>query len=410
MPVARTVLAAGADVIAVARLEHALALREAGVSAPILLYAGLRPDPAVVEAIARHNVTVTVVDASDLAAFGSGGRPVRAVVKVDVGLARLGVEPPGAVALVRAVHEHPALDLAGVYTHLHVPPGAPDDVGPYVEWQFERFAGVLDALASAAIDVPLRIAVSSGAIRLLDGMTLNGIDVGTLLFGLDPPNSSDRPGRDLGLRPALVKLSTRLSQVRDVRRDDFPRQSPIPTGRIVRLGVIPMGASDGFLGISTGEVLVGGQRGNGAGDLARTHPPGPHRHRRPRRRRGGDHRPPGRRRDHAARHRGGEGPVRHGAGAGPDHGVRGAPLRRRLIRVEQDVAEAVDRRGPARPHQHGRVETLDRGRPLHSVTFAQLGAVDDQRVDEALGAELDRPTSRTPTAGAAGAAARVRVE
>jgi alanine racemase len=112
--------------------------------------------------------------------------------------------------------------------------------------------------------VPLRVAVSSGAIRLLDGMTLNGIDVGTLLFGLDPPNSSDLPGRerrDLGLRPALVRLVTRLSQVRDVRRDEFAAQSPIPTGRVVRLGVIPMGASDGFLGISTGEVLVGGRRG-----------------------------------------------------------------------------------------------------------------------------------------------------
>ena len=45
------------------------------------------------------------------------------------------------------------------------------------------------------------------------------------------------------------------------RRDDFPAQSPIPTGRPVRLGVIPMGASDGFLGISTGDVLVGGRRG-----------------------------------------------------------------------------------------------------------------------------------------------------
>jgi alanine racemase len=129
-----------------------------------------------------------------------------------------------------------------------------------VAWQFERFAAVLDELAAAGIDVPLRIAVSSGAIRLLDGMTLNGIDVGTLLFGLDPPNSSDLPDRELGLRPSLVRLVTRLSQVRDVRRDEFPAQSPIPTGRVVRLGVIPMGASDGFLGISTGEVLVGGRR------------------------------------------------------------------------------------------------------------------------------------------------------
>ena len=51
LPVARTVVAAGADVIAVARLEHAVALREAGIRVPVLLYAGLRPLPAVVHAV-----------------------------------------------------------------------------------------------------------------------------------------------------------------------------------------------------------------------------------------------------------------------------------------------------------------------------------------------------------------------
>ena len=257
LPVARTVLAAGAEVLAVARVEHALTLRTAGIGVSILLYAGLRPDPDLVAAVERHDVTVTIVDASDVAAYSAAGGPIRCLVKVDVGLARLGVEPEAALPLIRAIAAAPSLRLAGIYTHLHVPPGPVDAVSDYVRWQFDRFRGLLDEADAADIDVPLRIAVSSGAIRLLDGMTLNGIDVGTLLFGLDPPGWANR---DLGLRPALVRLRTRLSQVRDVRRDAFPEQSPIPTGRPVRLGVIPMGASDGFVGFSTGQVLVAGQR------------------------------------------------------------------------------------------------------------------------------------------------------
>ena len=88
-------------------------------------------------------------------------------------------------------------------------------------------------------------------------MTLNGIDVGTLLFGLDPAGP---PHRDLGLRRAFIGLRSRLSQVRDTQRDEFAEFSPIPAGRPVRLGVIPFGAVDGLLGLSVGHVLIGGRR------------------------------------------------------------------------------------------------------------------------------------------------------
>ena len=257
LPVARTVLAVGADQVAVARLEHALELRAAGIRVPIVLYAGLRPEPDLIAAVARNDVTVTIVDEADMRAYATTSEPIRALVKVDVGLGRLGIEPDAAAGLIRAIAAAPSLELAGVYTHVHVPPGAVADVSRYVRWQFERFRGVLDEAEAARIEVPLRIAASSGALRLTDDMGLNGIDVGTLLFGLDPPGPSDR---DLALRPALVRLATRLSQVRDVERHEFAALSPIPTGRPVRLGVIPFGAADGFLGISTGEVLIGGRR------------------------------------------------------------------------------------------------------------------------------------------------------
>ncbi len=116
---------------------------------------------------------------------------------------------------------------------------------------------VLAELEADGVTVPLRMAASSGALRLTDAMTLNAIDVGSLLYGLEPPGPSDR---DLGLRPALVSLSSRLTSVRTRFRTEFVAQSPIPTGRDVQLGVIPLGATDGFLGLSAGHVLVGGRR------------------------------------------------------------------------------------------------------------------------------------------------------
>lgn len=257
LPVSETVLAAGVDALALVRLDDAIALRRAGVRVPILLYGGVRPDPRVIDAIVAHELTITVVDERDLDAWAVAATPIRAMVKVDVGLERLGAAPENAARLARRVADTRGLQLAGVYTHVHVPAATVEAVNPYLTWQFERFQGVLSELRDAGVDVPLAIAASSGAIRLSDALTLNGIDVGSLLFGLDTPGPTDR---DLGLRPALVSLTSRLTQVRDVEREAYADLSPIPTGRPVRLGVIPMGASDGLLGLSAGHVLVGGRR------------------------------------------------------------------------------------------------------------------------------------------------------
>ena len=78
--------------------------------------------------------------------------------------------------------------------------------------------GVIDELQRDGIEVPLRMAASSGTLRLTDSMTLNAIDVGSLLYGLEPPG----PERiDLGLRPALIGITSRLTQVRPRERAEF---------------------------------------------------------------------------------------------------------------------------------------------------------------------------------------------
>jgi alanine racemase len=255
--IADTVLAAGADMLAVASVDDAIALRGSGIGAPIMLYGGTRPDRQVIAEVGAHDIIVTVLDEADVVAYGSAATTVRAMVKVDVGLERLGVEPGGAAALVRRLVREPGLELAGLYTHLHVPRGTMSHISAYVDWQYRRFVDVLTELDSDGIDVPLRIAASSGSIRLSEGMTLNGVDVGSLLFGLEPPGPTDR---DLGLRQALVGVTSRLTQARPRLRTEFVDQSPIPTGRPMILGVIPFGATDGFLGLSAGHVLVRGKR------------------------------------------------------------------------------------------------------------------------------------------------------
>jgi alanine racemase len=255
--VARTVLSAGVDALAVASVDDAIELRAIAAGRPIILYGGTRPDRRVIGEVVEHDITVTVLDEDDVAAYGAAGTPIRTLLKVDVGLERLGAVPEEAVELARRIAGHPTLVLAGIYTHLHVPRGSVDEVSAYLAWQYARFVAVIDELEAGGVAVPLRMAASSGTLRLSDSMTLDAIDVGSLLYGLEPPGPADR---DLGLRPVLVGITSRLTQVRTRLRTEFVDQSPIPTGREVRLGVIPLGAADGLLGLSAGHVLVGGRR------------------------------------------------------------------------------------------------------------------------------------------------------
>lgn len=254
--VAPAVLSAGADALAVASVDDAIALRESGIREPIVLYGGTRPNRRVVGEVAIHDITVTILDEADVEAYGASSAAIKALLKVDVGLERLGAPPSEARAIARLIDRHPTLELAGLYTHLHVPRGRVDEVSAYLEWQFARFVAVISDLEREGVAIPLKMAASSGTLRLSDAMTLNAIDVGSLLYGLEPPGPTDR---DLGLRSALISVTSRLTQVRLRDRTEFVDQSPIPTGRAVRLGVIPFGATDGFLGLSVGYVLVRGQ-------------------------------------------------------------------------------------------------------------------------------------------------------
>ena len=62
VPVARALAEAGVDALAVSRIPDALALREAGLTLPILLYAGAVVTPGLVEVVERHRLTPTILD------------------------------------------------------------------------------------------------------------------------------------------------------------------------------------------------------------------------------------------------------------------------------------------------------------------------------------------------------------
>lgn len=257
--VARTLVAAGVERLAVATIDEGRELREAGIRAPLMLLWGVGPDEAAevvelgLEPIVHDEEGVRLLEGE----AGRAGSRLSVHLKVDSGLGRQGAGPDEALAVAASVARSPYLDLAGTMSHLAVP--GEDDA--YTDVQLMRLARVVDAMRSSAIDPGLVHVSASGGI-LAGGAGVGGADAvrpGLALYGLVPAWAVER---DPGLRPALT-LKARPLRVFDLPAGEgigygLRHRAATPT-RIATLGI---GYGDGWPRVhaNNGFALVRGQR------------------------------------------------------------------------------------------------------------------------------------------------------
>ena len=198
IPVARTLLAEGAERLAVATLGEALELREAGIGAPILVLWAL--GAAEAERAVLAELEPVVYDDAGIAllegAAAALGRRAAVQLKIDSGLGRQGSAPALAVELALRIVRSPHLRLAGTFSHLAVP--GEDEA--YTDVQVLRLAQALDAMRSAGADPGLVHLAATGGV-LAGGRTFgDAIRPGLGLYGMVPGWAADR---DPGLKPVL---------------------------------------------------------------------------------------------------------------------------------------------------------------------------------------------------------------
>lgn len=257
--VARAALEAGATRLGVATLDEAVQLRDAGLTAPLLVL-GPTEGRHVEEAFARE-IAVTVFDADTVAAAARAAerRGWGAVhLKVDTGMGRVGVRDEAElVALYRRALETPALRVEGLYSHL----ACADEADPsFSVDQHDRFRRFVARLEQEGLPVPsLHLLNSAGALRFR-AWAYRFVRIGISLYGYYP--SDHARAADVPLRPALT-WKTRVAFVKDV-----PPGTPISYGaayrtpEALRILTLPVGYADGFsrLRSNRGHVLVRGRR------------------------------------------------------------------------------------------------------------------------------------------------------
>jgi len=252
VPVSRALLAAGAHQLGVATVEEGLELRDAGMTAPILVMGGVHDIPT----LQRSALTPVLPsrDAVEAAARLAAPQPapLRVHLKIDTGMGRLGLAPDEALALLRSGWP-PNLHLEGVMSHLA---SADEPDGRETEQQLARFRAFLDAIRSAGLPVPTAHIANSAAILKYPSSHLDLVRPGLMLYGYA---SGPTPSADL--RPALTWKS-RVIQIKKVEKGQ-----PVSYGgtfvasRPSTLAVLPVGYADGYSRAlsNKGHVLIGGQ-------------------------------------------------------------------------------------------------------------------------------------------------------
>jgi len=258
VPVSRAALEGGATRLAVHRILEGVQLRQAGITAPILIMGYTLP--AQSEQVVRWDLTPTVnskpqAEALSAAAVGEG-KVLPIHVKVDTGMGRYGLLPDEVLDFVRFLSGLPGLLLEGLYTHHSVADLADKT---FTRHQFSIYMDVVRRLEEAGFTFPLKHVANSATALDLPEMALDMVRCGIVLYGLRP---SEEVEPAIPLRPALT-LKSRVARVRTL-----PPGASISYGRTyitekpTRVALVPVGYGDGYhRNLSNrGAVLIRGQR------------------------------------------------------------------------------------------------------------------------------------------------------
>ncbi len=262
--VARTALDAGAEGLCVALTAEGVALRRAGIDAPILVLT--QQPPSDVPAIVDHALvpTVCIAEYGDaLAAAAPGGQSMGVHLKIDTGMQRVGAAPPSVVAIARHLATlAPALRVDAVFTHLAC---ADEPTAPANADQLSTFDAALDELAAAGLLPPVALAANSAAALAIPEARRSLVRAGIALYGIAPgpgvagPAASLQPAMSVRARVSFVKRVAAGSHVSYGWRHRFAEPTTVAT--------VPIGYADGVprrLGTLPdrpgAEVLIGGRR------------------------------------------------------------------------------------------------------------------------------------------------------
>jgi alanine racemase len=265
--VSKRLLKHGVSSLAVAFTSEAIELREAGISAPILVLF----DRGEIEQFFDFKLIPVVYGLKTASLISKLARKRGAVLKVhakvDTGMGRTGLSGKSVVNDLIKISKMEGLELEGLMSHV-----SEADLldRSYATLQLKRFLSIREALSQVLKRRIFSHLANSAAIMSFRDGYLDAVRPGIMLYGYTPfseqtsciPFLRDSHEQEHLLTPSM-RVVTKILTVRTM-----PSGSPISYGRTFitkrksNIGVIPIGYADGYsrLFSNNADVLIRGKR------------------------------------------------------------------------------------------------------------------------------------------------------
>jgi len=256
--VSRTLLQQGIARLAVVSIDEGIALRQAGIAAPVVVLGPLFPEQ--IEDLFTHHLTPVVSDAALIPALARRAatlqNPYPVHLKIETGMGRLGLAADELLDLFASRRMPSCLQLEGLMTHFADADGEASD---QTQHQLTIFTRVVTTLATQGIRAPLIHAANSGAAVRFPEAQFSLVRPGIMLYGYHTlPRSMQTPD----LKPVLT-LKTCVAQLRTIPLGaTVSYNATFVATRATRVAILPIGYADGYNRrlSNRGEVLVHGRR------------------------------------------------------------------------------------------------------------------------------------------------------
>ncbi len=253
--VARTFLKAGGTWLGVVRPFEGVELRQAGITAPILVFGGAVPEE--LEMCFNYNLTLPLYAFEQIEWISSKAKALGKVLdvhlKLDTAMGRFGVFAEQALILAQAALLAGGIRIDGIYSHLPFAEKG-DSLTPL---QIERFKSAIEAVEGAGIRLRWKHLCNSGGILNWPEAYFNMVRIGGMIYGIYARNPDV---------PLSMKLKTAMSwKARLMSCRQFPAGWGIGYGQnyVTKagewIGVVPVGHGDSYHRDPGTRVLIDGR-------------------------------------------------------------------------------------------------------------------------------------------------------
>lgn len=252
--VSKVCLECGIKWLAVAMLDEALELRNAGVDCNILIL-GYTPSN-MADLVIENNLSQTCYSLELARAFSDCavrlGKAARIHIAVDTGMGRLGFIPSEESAgEVMKISLLPGLTIEGMFTHFAV---ADERDKEFTRSQYANYISFVKMLDTKGVNTGLKHVGNSAGTMDLPEYHLDGVRPGIIQYGLYP--SGEVMKQRISLKPVMA-LKANVVHVKEVDAGtSISYGRKFITSKRSRIATLPVGYADGYTRLLFGKAKV----------------------------------------------------------------------------------------------------------------------------------------------------------